>query len=179
MLNAIVWLVVGASAVGVYLDAASNRIGKIEGDKSFTNMSAGSWGICVLFLWLIGLPLYIAKRSSLLARAAEHPRESDMRPAKAGALAAGPAAMAALILATGGLPECGSEPVTGLLRQIFAQTVPGVSVRMESHGEVEAESSSARRVCRMKATTPLGEEWIRYSIEPHEGGQIFVRVIGQ
>ena len=71
----VISLIVIASAFWIYHDAVSNKIGLIkDGEKKF-NMSAGAWAIYTLLFWLIGFPLYLAKRNYLLERAKAHPVE--------------------------------------------------------------------------------------------------------
>ena len=66
-------LIIIASAFWVYYDATKNKIGKIPGEKSFTNMSAGGWAVVTWLLWIIGFPLYLIKRKELIEKAKEHP----------------------------------------------------------------------------------------------------------
>jgi len=64
---------VAASAVWVYLDASLNKIGKIEGDKSFLNMSPGDLAGATLLLWVVCFPMYLYRRKSLIKQANESP----------------------------------------------------------------------------------------------------------
>ena len=68
-------LIIIASAFWVYYDATKHKIGKIPGEKSFTNMSAGGWAAATWLLWIIGFPLYLIKRKELIEKAKEHPVE--------------------------------------------------------------------------------------------------------
>lgn len=178
-ITSIAWLVVGASAALVYLDAAAHRIGKIEGDKSFTNISAGAWGVCVLLIWVVGVPLYLANRSRLVDRAKEQPRDSGMRTAKASALAAVPVTIAVSAFAGSSLPACNDAVVADLVRSILGERLPNMEFRLSSYGEVAAESVRERRVCRVQVESQFGIEWLQFTVEPHENGQIFVRILGR
>lgn len=169
---------VAFSAVAIYLDASHYRIGRVDGDPSLTNISAGEWGFAVLALWIVAFPAYLIARSRLIARAEEHPRESDGRPAKAAALGAAGGLLVWVSTGFGGLPACDAPEVTSLLRTIAGRSAPGVDVHFGSYGEVAAETTSDRRMCRCEIDMGEASTWIRYSVEPHEGGQIFVRVLG-
>lgn len=73
MINFVFFIVVILSSVWVYYDATQNCIGKIQGAKGMFNMSAGSWCVVTLFLWIIGFPAYLLKRKSLIEQAKENP----------------------------------------------------------------------------------------------------------
>ena len=72
-------LMVWGSAAWVYWDATGKKIGKIPGEKGFTNMSAGVWGTATALLWVVGFPIYLSKRSSLIERAKTQPIEVKRR----------------------------------------------------------------------------------------------------
>jgi len=72
--SGLVYCVVALSAFWVYFDATRNKIGKIPKEKRFTNMSAGSWAIVTLLIWLFAFPVYIFKHSKLLEKAKNHPK---------------------------------------------------------------------------------------------------------
>lgn len=72
-------LLVWGSAAWVYWDATDKKIGKIPGIKGFSNMSAGAWGTVTALLWLVGFPLYLSKRVSLIERAKTEPIEVKRR----------------------------------------------------------------------------------------------------
>jgi hypothetical protein len=73
-----VFLVWG-SAAWVYWDATDKKIGKIPGEKGFSNMSAGGWGTVTALLWVVGFPIYLSKRNSLTERAKTQPIEVKRR----------------------------------------------------------------------------------------------------
>ena len=75
MIGTIVVLLIVVSAVWIYWDATANKIGKIPGAGGFFNMSAGAWSVVTMFLWLLGFPAYLIKRSSLVDRAKTQPVE--------------------------------------------------------------------------------------------------------
>lgn len=67
-LNAIVWLFVFLTSLGVFLDA--KRIGARKGLlKGIGDLSPGGWFACCLFLWILGFPLYLIKRGDIKAAA--------------------------------------------------------------------------------------------------------------
>ena len=72
-------LLVWGSAAWVYWDATDKKIGKIPGTKGFANMSAGAWGTVTALLWLVGFPVYLAKRVLLIERAKTQPIEVKRR----------------------------------------------------------------------------------------------------
>lgn len=178
-LSVITWLVVAATSAWTYLDASGHRVGRVEGDASFANMSAGAWGFCVLGFWIVGFPAYLFNRRRLIERARKHPRESSYRGFKAAALAAPGLAIAVLTAAVSHVPSCGDALVLSLLRQILVPDGADISISFNAPGEVQAESVSTRRICRVEVTSPFGVEWIRYSVEPHGDGRVFVQVIGR
>jgi hypothetical protein len=65
---ALLVLIVIASAIAVYYDAKAIRAGEKITDESTMNThswSPLSWGLIVLLLWIIGLPLYLFKRREI------------------------------------------------------------------------------------------------------------------
>jgi hypothetical protein len=79
--------IVAFSALWVYWDATAKRIGKIPGQKSFINMSAGAWAICTLFIWIITLPTYLLKRKQLIENAVSNPVNVSGKSIKLGVFA--------------------------------------------------------------------------------------------
>lgn len=67
-------IIAAVCALLVYLDATHHKIGKIPDQKGFWNLSAGLWAVAVLLLWIIALPAYLLKRSSLIEAAEAHPQ---------------------------------------------------------------------------------------------------------
>ena len=65
----------GSLAMGVYWDAAKNKVGKVPGEDGPHNLSAARWAL----LSALGVPgvIYFMNRKELLARAVEHPVEAD------------------------------------------------------------------------------------------------------
>ncbi|MBI1320209.1 MAG: hypothetical protein GC168_14875 [Candidatus Hydrogenedens sp.] len=86
MLTLMKLLVVGCAA-WIYHDATKNKIGRIPGRAGWDNLPAGAWALGSLWLWLIAFPLYLVKRSELIQRAQEHPREAAYVPVKLGIFA--------------------------------------------------------------------------------------------
>lgn len=68
-------IIVAISALLVYLDATRHKIGKIPDQEGLWNLSAGLWATATLMLWIVALPAYLLKRSSLIAAAETHPQE--------------------------------------------------------------------------------------------------------
>jgi len=63
-MEALVWLVVIGTAIWVYFDA--NAIGVRKGlITGLGNMGPGGWAAATLLFWIIGFPLYLAKRGQL------------------------------------------------------------------------------------------------------------------
>ncbi|MCB0743693.1 MAG: hypothetical protein KDC67_07305 [Ignavibacteriae bacterium] len=79
MMQFIIIAIIVLSSIWVYIDATSNKIGKIRNEKNMLNMSAGSWSIVTLGIWIIGFPAYILNRSKLIKKAKEHPIEPRWR----------------------------------------------------------------------------------------------------
>jgi hypothetical protein len=75
MIQAITTLVGSIAGLLVYYDASKNKIGRVPGEKSFTNASAGMWSISSCILWFIVFPLYLLNRNQLLEKAKKQPQE--------------------------------------------------------------------------------------------------------
>jgi len=73
MVNVLIAVIIVVSALWVYWDATANKIGKIPGAGGLFNMSAGAWSVVTMFLWIIGFPAYLIKRSTLIERAQNQP----------------------------------------------------------------------------------------------------------
>lgn len=73
MMNFVFFIAVVLSGTWVYYDATKNNVGKIKNEKGMFNMSAGSWCVVTLFLWIVGFPAYVLKRKSLIIQAKESP----------------------------------------------------------------------------------------------------------
>lgn len=65
----IMWVVVIASTIWVYIDAKSIGVRK-DLISGFFNMGAGAWCAATFFFWLLAFPAYLAKRGALKAAAA-------------------------------------------------------------------------------------------------------------
>lgn len=76
------------SAFFVYYDASKNKIGKIQGEKGFFNMSAGGWALAALWIWIIAFPVYFIKRAKLIQKAQDNPKEPSNRNLKLAILGA-------------------------------------------------------------------------------------------
>ena len=65
----VIWLVVIASAIWVYVDAKNIGVRK-DLVSGFWNLGAGSWCAATLLLWIVAFPCYLIKRTSLKEAAA-------------------------------------------------------------------------------------------------------------
>jgi hypothetical protein len=189
MINVIIVAVIVCSALWVYLDATKNKIGKIPDLKGTFNMSAGAWAIATMFLWIIGFPAYLIKRSSLIVCAKEHPVEITTRGGKFAALAVVGAAWIGVFLAAhmaGSLPDCDSKEVVALTEKVIRDApliklsglqVKGISIPAERSYDASRES----RLCRAMLSHALGEEGIQYTVEWHDKnkGLIWVQLVAQ
>jgi hypothetical protein len=81
-MNTIIVLIIVLSAIWVYWDATSNKIGKVSDGGGLFNMSAGAWSVVTMFLWIVGFPAYLIKRGSLVERAKAQPVEIKGRGIK-------------------------------------------------------------------------------------------------
>jgi hypothetical protein len=76
---AVIWLVIIGTSIWVAIDASNigARRGLIRG---LGNMGPAGWFFCCLLLWIIGFPVYLAKRSEIKVAAAG----SNSRPSAPG-----------------------------------------------------------------------------------------------
>jgi hypothetical protein len=66
---AVIWLVIIGTSIWVAVD--SSNIGARKGlVKGSGNMGPAGWFFCCLLIWIIGFPVYLAKRSEIKAAAA-------------------------------------------------------------------------------------------------------------
>ena len=85
-------------------------------------LGAGAWGAVTGFLWIIGFPAYLIKRSTLIETARTHPVEPKGRVVKAfifGAIALAIVGVSAAGLVQGTLPACDSPEVVNLAQTII------------------------------------------------------------
>jgi hypothetical protein len=82
MLRVLIVVAIVACALWVYWDATGNKIGKVAGTGGLFNMSAGAWATVTMFLWIIGFPSYLIKRSALIEVAKSHAVEVKGRMMK-------------------------------------------------------------------------------------------------
>jgi hypothetical protein len=92
VIQLVVWLVILASSIAVGVD--SSRLGARRGvlGGGMLDMGPAGWFLSCLFLWIIGLPCYLAARGRLIRRRdalAALQRNGFRSPAEA-AYAAGP-----------------------------------------------------------------------------------------
>jgi hypothetical protein len=186
MFNVAVTALVFGSMVWVYLDASGHKIGRIEGVGGFLNLSAGAWGTVTGFLWIIGLPAYLIKRSALIETARTNPVEPKGRVFKAfvfGAIALGIIGLSAVGLVQGTLPACDSPDVVNLAQNIIKDSplvkLSGLQVTgLTVVAQKSYDPSEEKRVCRGKPTHAAGTQGIQYSVEWHDKakGLIWVQI---
>jgi hypothetical protein len=187
MLSIAAVFIVSATALFVYLDATSNRIGKVPGAGGLFNMSAGGWAVATLLIWLVAFPAYLIKRRALISQAAKCPIEPRRRMVKAAAIGlAGTAwvALAAIPYLEGSLPRCDSADVVALAEKIVRDALlvkmTGLEVkRLSFPVEQGYDRAAEARVCRGVLAHSQGEEQIQYSVEWHDQskGLIWVRIL--
>ena len=83
-LNIILSIIVTISALWVYIDASKNKIGNSPQGGLLNVGGAGWWGVLCLLLWVVIFPLYLIKRSKLIAFAKANPAEPKNRNIKIG-----------------------------------------------------------------------------------------------
>jgi hypothetical protein len=83
MANVLIVAAIVVCALWVYWDATGNKIGKVPGAGGLFNMSAGAWATVTMFLWIVGFPSYVIKRSALIEVAKNHAVEVKGRMIKA------------------------------------------------------------------------------------------------
>jgi hypothetical protein len=65
---AVIWLVIIGTSIWVAIDASN--IGARKGLlKGLANMGPAGWFFCCLILWIVGFPVYLAKRAEIRAAA--------------------------------------------------------------------------------------------------------------
>lgn len=138
MIDLIVVLVVVITAVWVYLDATKNKIGKVKDSKGMFNMSAGAWGTVTLFLWIIGFPAYLIKRSNLIETAKESPIvvESAGRAVKTAILAI----IGALFVFVVVSPMLGTSKAVAMVKGGTLSLCPGHTVEQMVNGFLDSPS---------------------------------------
>ena len=194
----VVLAVVVLSAIWVYHDATSNRIGRIEpvlgtsilrtrARPGFFNLSAGGWFIAVLGLWIVSLPAYLLKRQDLIDLARNEPVDTRNAAGKTillGLTGTALLASAWFLVVRPPIPTCDAPEVTRLATQILREApllqLAGIRLReVTSPGEREYDRTSQRRVCRALARTSVGDETFYYSVEWHNRatGEIWVEIL--
>lgn len=138
MINLIIVLVVVITAVWVYLDATKNKIGKVKNSKGMFNMSAGAWGTVTLFLWIIGFPAYLIKRSSLIEKAKESPVvvEGAGRTVKTAVLAI----IGVLFIFVTVSPMLGTSKAVAMVKGGTLSLCPGHTVEQMANGFLDDPS---------------------------------------
>ncbi|WP_373054441.1 hypothetical protein [Thioalkalivibrio sp.] len=173
MSNAIVVMVIAATAVWVYWDATGHRIGKVPGQGGFFNLSAGAWAVATLILWIVAFPAYLLQRSKLIARAEEYPVLAGGRSGKTAALA-GVGGLWTLLSFQGAalatLPACGSAEATATVGNIISD-MPGVKeagiqfVSVNNAREQGYNPETEIRSCSGTLITTAGEDGVQYFVK--------------
>lgn len=186
MLSLFISLVVLGSGVWVYLDATNHKIGKIPGVKGFLNMSAAGWAFLVMIMWMIGFPLYLYKRSSLIELASHSLNEVNVRnrPLKIGLLVAAalpllyisyPASVTASELE---LPKCGDSVTTKAAVSAMRRLTSLVKIEIKNPVLLEAVKNPDEYLC--KAQMRGLDEWedVYYTVGwSKTEGRLLVRLV--
>ena len=177
-----VFLVVAASGIWVYMDAAKNKIGKISGKGGLLNLSAGALAGATLLLWIVTLPLYLIKRKSLIEQAKESPQEP------AGKVALGICgvifvAIAAASISATTLPACDSTETLQLANQVIHDS-PVLKLLAVDLGLIqnpaEQNFENGKRICRGFVRNPVGGQMaVNYSVSWHDKAKrvIYVEIL--
>jgi len=64
----IVAIFVIGSSMCVFIDAWRSGIRKNVNQKGILNFSPAGWGVLVLFIWIIFLPVYLIKRKNMIMK---------------------------------------------------------------------------------------------------------------
>jgi hypothetical protein len=163
MQQAFVLALVTGSAVWVFWDATKNKIGKIEGEKTWNNMSAAAWATVTLLLWIVGLPGYLVSRSVLIERAKQSPVEPKARELKLLVLSVFSLAVTgfAFAAANAQVPQC-TDPAaletakTAIANTIGAGFMQAANPSIEAAQQIAFDSSSGQRTCRAQLRTRQG-----------------------
>jgi hypothetical protein len=188
MISLALTAIVFGSMVWVYVDASGHKIGKVEGAGGFFNLSAGAWGTVTGFLWIVGFPSYLFKRSTLMETARAHPVEPKGRVFKTfvfGAIAFAVIAVSAAVYMQGTLPSCDSPDVVKLADTIIKGSplvkLTGLQVTgLSMVAQKSYDSGTEKRLCRGMITSDFaGTQGIEYSVEWHDKakGLIWVQIV--
>ena len=163
MLDVLIVLVVAVSTVWVYLDATKHNVGKIPGDSSFWNSSAGVWSIVTLLLWIVAFPAYLIKRGALIEKAKASPVTVTGRTGKASALGTIGGLWTLVTFAawsTGTeLPSCNEPEVLQVASEIVKRA--GVPGKISNGAERNYDAINEKRQCH----GTLGGEVVGYTVQ--------------
>jgi hypothetical protein len=153
MLGVILTVLMVVTSLWVYLDATTNKIGRISGARGMFNLSAGGWAAATFLLWVVAFPAYLLKRRALVEAARAAPVEAKRRGAGLTALALLGGLSIFLTVAgssQGGLPRCDSKDVARVLESIpLVKAAVEVGGRLSGYGEAAYDGPSQKRTCRV------------------------------
>lgn len=186
------WAMIFVVAIGVYVDATANKIGKIQGKRSLINNSAGMWAIGIILLWIVVLPLYLIKRGKLIELAKENPVTANNRAGIIVLMSFIGCAWIALLWPVSTdtttaieLPLCDSADTNQVLSQIVNSQPAAVKtglryVAVNDATERGYNPADAIRVCSGSLVTTGGEIPIQFNVKWQDAtaGAFQIEVIG-
>ena len=186
-LNIILSIIVTISALWVYIDASKNKIGNSP-QGGLLNVGAGGWwGVLCLLLWVVIFPLYLIKRSKLIAFAKANPAEPKNRNIKIGIFSF----IAVITIwwnvfsTQENLPDCNDPQAVDTLKSALIDTpiykMLGVNEIQITDISERPSTTEDKRICR--ASLHLGDNYgsqvIYFSIDwqNKETGEFWVQTI--
>lgn len=186
-LNIILPIIVSISALWVYIDASKNKIGNSAQGGLLNVGGAGWWGVLCLLLWIIVFPLYLIKRSKLIAFAQECPVEPVNRNLKIGIF--GVIAILTIWWSIFGLnqslPGCSDPQAVDTLKSALTGTpaykMLGINQIQITDISERPSTTRDKRICRasLNLGSDYGSQVIYYSIDwqNKETGEFWVQTI--
>lgn len=186
-LNIILSIIVTISALWVYIDASKNKIGNSPQGGLLNVGGAGWWGVLCLLLWVVIFPLYLIKRSKLIAFAKANPAEPKNRNIKIGIFSF----IAVITIwwnvfsTQENLPDCNDPQAVDTLKSALIDTpiykMLGVNEIQITDISERPSTTEDKRICR--ASLHLGDNYgsqvIYFSIDwqNKETGEFWVQTI--
>lgn len=186
-LNIILSIIVTISALWVYIDASKNKIGNSPQGGLLNVGGAGWWGVLCLLLWVVIFPLYLIKRSKLIAFAKANPAEPKNRNIKIGVFSF----IAVITIwwnvfsTQENLPDCNDPQAVDTLKSALIDTpiykMLGVNEIQITDISERPSTTEDKRICR--ASLHLGDNYgsqvIYFSIDwqNKETGEFWVQTI--
>lgn len=186
-LNIILPIIVTISALWVYIDASKNKIGNSPQGGLLNLGGAGWWGALCLLLWIVVFPLYLTKRSKLIAFAKENPAEPTNRNLKIGIFG-----FIVIITiwwniwgAKPSLPDCNDPQAVDTLKSAITDTPVYKMLGMDriqiTDISERPSTTSDKRICRasLHLGSDYGSQVVYYSIDwqNKETGEFWVQTI--